>query len=234
MLNELLEVVGGKMISFASLQEVAIRNKGSLAELEAEMPKVNSPAQLARVSDDRYLSEMARSIFRAGFSWRVVDNKWPNFEKAFSGFNPLGVAHFSDEKLEELLTDASIVRHGKKIKAVRDNAIYICDVQKKHESFARFIADWPTDNMVGLWLELKKKGSRLGGNSGPMSLRLMGKDTFLLSADVQAALLNHKFLSSLSTTSKRDLVSVQAVFNRFHDESGLPLSHISRTLAFTV
>lgn len=222
------------MISFASLQAVAIRNKGGADELKALMPTVQTPAQLSKLGDDRYLSEMARSVFRAGFSWRVVDNKWPNFERAFSNFNPLGVAHFSDEKLEDLCTDTSIVRHAKKIKSVRDNAIYICDVQRAHGSFAKFVAGWPGTDIVGLWLELKKKGSRLGGNSGPMSLRLMGKDTFILSADVQAALLNHKLVSSLSTTSKRDLLSVQEVFNHFHDESGLPLSHISRILACTV
>ena len=222
------------MISFSSLREVAIRKKGGLAELEAAMPLVKDPGQLAELPDDRYLSEMARCVFRAGFSWRVVDKKWPEFETVFAGFNPFGVAHFSDEKLEELTTDTRIIRHAKKIRAVRDNAIYICDRQRSHGSFARFIADWPGEDIVGLWLELKKKGARLGGNSGPMSLRLVGKDTFVLSADVQAALLNHKLVSSLSTTSKRDLAAVQKVFNRFYEESGLPLSHISRTLAFTV
>lgn len=222
------------MISFSSLREVAVRKKGSADELAALMPELKSSAQLVKLPDDRYLSEMARSVFRAGFSWRVVDNKWPNFEKAFAGFNPIGVAHYSDEKLEELCTDAGIVRHAKKIKSVRDNAVYICEVQRKYGSFARFVAEWPCEDIVGLWMELKKRGSRLGGNSGPMTLRLVGKDTFILSADVQAALLNHKLVSSLSTTSKRDLQSVQEVFNRFREESGLPLSHISRTLAFTV
>ncbi len=222
------------MISFSSLRKVAIRNQGGLVELEALMPEVNSSGQLAKISDDRFLSAMARCVFRAGFSWKVIDKKWPNFETAFGGFNPLAVAHYSDEKLENLATDTSIVRHAKKIKAVRDNATYICDIEIAQGSFAEFIADWPTENVVGLWRELKKRGSRLGGNSGPMFLRLMGKDTFVLTADVQAALLNHKLLPSLSVNSKRDLESVQMVFNRFHDESGLPLSHISRTLALAI
>lgn len=222
------------MISFSSLQAVAIRKKGDIKSLKELMPTVNKPSQLIDINDDRYLSEMARSVFRAGFSWRVVDNKWPDFEKVFGGFNPFGVAHYSDEKLEELCTDRRIIRHAKKIRSVRDNAIYICDVQREHGSFAQFIAQWPIENIIGLWLELKKKGSRLGGNTGPMVLRLMGKDTFILSGDVQAALLNHKLVSSLSTTSKRDLLAVQQVFNRFREESGLPLSHISRTLALTV
>ena len=46
---------------------------------------------------------------------------------AFSQFNPLAVAHFSDEKLEELAQDRSIVRNFTKIVAVRNNAAYVLD-----------------------------------------------------------------------------------------------------------
>lgn len=99
---------------------------------------------------------------------------------------------------------------------------------------SRLIAEWPGEDIVGLWTLLKKQGSRLGGNSGPMFLRLMGKDTFILTKDVFAALVNHGLMDKFSPNSQRDLQRVQEVFNQLHQESGRPLSHISRILAYTL
>ena len=159
------------MTSFQSIYDIAAKNRGSVELLEAILPKHKSPEVLADLTDDRYLSMMTRCIFRAGFVWRVIDNKWPGFESAFANFNPMAVAHFSDERLEELAQDRSIVRNFTKIISVRNNAVYVLDKQRSHGSFGAFIAEWPTSNIIGLWLELKKKGCRLGGNSGPMRLR---------------------------------------------------------------
>ena len=222
------------MTSFQTLYELAAMNKGSSAILEGVLPSIATPEELSKITDDRYLSMMTRCIFRAGFVWRIIDYKWPGFESAFAKFNPLAVAHFSDERLEELAQDTTIVRHFTKIVAVRHNAVYVLDQQRRHGSFGAFIADWPTEDIVGLWLELKKQGSRLGGNSGPMMLRSMGKDTFLMTKDVCDALVHHGFIEKFSVNSQRDLRRVQEIFNRLCEESGRSLSEVSRILACTV
>ena len=222
------------MTSFQSIYDIAAKNRGSEELLEAILPKHKSPEVLADLTDDRYLSMMTRCVFRAGFVWRVIDNKWPGFESAFANFNPMAVAHFSDERLEELAQDRSIVRNFTKIVSVRNNAVYVLDKQRSHGSFGAFIAEWPTNNITGLWLELKKKGCRLGGNSGPMMLRSMGKDTFLMTKDVCAALVNHGFVDKISPTSQRDLKQVETVFGALRDQSGRSLCEISRILACTV
>ena len=222
------------MTSFQSIYDIAAKNRGSEELLEAILPKHKTPETLAELTDDRYLSMMTRCVFRAGFVWRVIDNKWPGFESAFANFNPMAVAHFSDERLEELAQDRSIVRNFTKIVSVRNNAVYVLDKQRSHGSFGAFIAEWPTNNITGLWLELKKKGCRLGGNSGPMMLRSMGKDTFLMTKDVCAALVNHGFVDKISPTSQRDLKQVETVFGALRDQSGRSLCEISRILACTV
>ena len=222
------------MTSFQSIYDIAAKNRGSEELLEAILPKHKTPETLAELTDDRYLSMMTRCVFRAGFVWRVIDNKWPGFESAFANFNPMAVAHFSDERLEELAQDRSIVRNFTKIVSVRNNAVYVLDKQRSHGSFGAFIAEWPTSNITGLWLELKKKGCRLGGNSGPMMLRSMGKDTFLMTKDVCAALVNHGFMEKISPTSQRDLTQVEAIFESLREQSGRPLCEISRILACTV
>lgn len=221
------------MVSFQTLYETALQNWGEEKVL-ALLPEVNTPQTLRAIGDDRYLSAMARCVFRAGFSWKVIAKKWPDFETVFSGFVPLALANYSNDRIDDLMQDTRIVRHRTKIQSVRDNALYICDIQQSHGSFAAYIADWPEESIVDLWLELKKRGSRLGGNTGPGFLRLIGKDTFMLSADVSAVLLNHKLIDGLSPNSKRDLLKVQTLFNRFQQDSGYPLSHISRILALSL
>jgi len=220
--------------TYKNIYKLAAKNRGGVEQLEASLPRPRSSEQLAAQGDDRYLSMMTRCVFRAGFVWRVIDNKWPGFEEAFSKFNPLAIAHFSDEKLEELGKDTRIVRNFTKIVSVRHNAMYVLDKQHSHGSFGKFIADWPENDIVGLWLELKKNGSRLGGNSGPGMLRSMGKDTFLLTQDVSDALVNQGLMKKFSPTAQRDLRLVEQVFADLREQSGRSLCELSRILAFTV
>lgn len=220
--------------TYKNIYKLAAKNRGGVEQLEASLPRPRSSEQLAAQGDDRYLSMMTRCVFRAGFVWRVIDNKWPGFEEAFSKFNPLAIAHFSDEKLEELGKDRRIVRNFTKIVSVRHNAMYVLDKQHSHGSFGKFIADWPENDIVGLWLELKKNGSRLGGNSGPGMLRSMGKDTFLLTQDVSDALVNQGLMKKFSPTAQRDLRLVEQVFADLREQSGRSLCELSRILAFTV
>ena len=222
------------MTSFEKLYQIAVSNYGSMLDLEAALPVPKTEEELEDIPDDRYLSMMTRCVFRAGFVWRVIDHKWSGFESSFVNFNPLAIAHFSDERLEELAQDTNIVRNYTKIVATRNNAGFVLDQQRRYGSFAKFIAQWPRNDISGLWLELKKHGSRLGGNTGPMMLRGMGKDTFLMTKDVCDALINHGFIDKFSPHPQRDLKNVQVIFNSLDEESNRPLSQISRILAWTV
>ena len=67
------------------------------------------------------------------------------FEEVFLNFNPLAVAYLSDERLEEIATYKSIIRHPKKILATRTNAAYIIEKEHEYGSYANYIASWPSD-----------------------------------------------------------------------------------------
>ena len=75
---------------------------------------------LAKLPDDRILAEMTKRVFCAGFAWSVIENKWPDFEKAFLGFKPAKLAFQPDEFWGALMDDKRIVRNGAKIMAVRE------------------------------------------------------------------------------------------------------------------
>ena len=200
----------------------------------ASLPSAAGVRALRNLGDDRYLSQMALCIFQAGFVWRVVVDKWDNFELAFNKFKPAVVAHFSDDRTDELMLDTGIIRNRQKILAVRENAAFVYLQSQKSEGFGRWISDWPSEDIVGLWQELKKRGSRLGGNTGPRVLRLVGKDTFLLTEDVCRALLRYGLVSELSPTSLRGQRRAEKAFLDLQQQSGWSLCMLSRMLSFTV
>ena len=221
------------MKSFAALYDRAVKRKGGVKALEALLPTPLTKAKLAKIPDDRWLSMMSKCVFQAGFNWQVVEKKWPDIEEAFAGFHLQRWTFMSDDDLERLLRDKRIIRHATKILAVRDNATFLCDLAGEYGSAARFFADWPAEDYAGLLLLLKKRAARLGGTSAQYFLRSMGKDSFILSRDVVTALLREGVVSN-DPKSQRDLKLVQAAFNHWQQESGRPLTQISKILAFTV
>jgi len=90
--------------------------------------------------DDRRLFEMLLlESFQAGLSWLTILRKRENFRAAFDGFDPVKVAAYGDGKIEDLMTDAGIVRNRAKIKAVINNALVFLELQKELGSFDRYL-----------------------------------------------------------------------------------------------
>ena len=221
------------MLHVEEILQMAVQKRGSLEAVEAVLPSALTEIELIEKTDDRYLSDMIRRIFQAGFSWKVVDKKWPSFEERFFHFNPKRCAFINSEEIEDRMRDTGLIRHQTKMNTIAVNAFMIDELATEHGSFGQWLADWPVDDIVGLWLYLKKHGSRLGGRSGPMFLRIAGKDTFLLTGDVVEALINFKVIDK-NPTSIKALQEVQERFNRWQEESGRPMCEISRLLSLTV
>lgn len=221
------------MNSFSKLYERAVAKKGGEAALGALISKPKSKAALARIPDDRWLSGMAKSVFQAGFNWQVVENKWPDIEAAYGGFNPRAVALQSDDDLDLLVKDPRVIRQWRKLKAIRSNAQYVVDLALEHGSAARYFADYPSTEYIDLLADLKKRGTFLGGTTAQYFLRRIGKDSFILSNDVVAALKREKVFDG-SPTSKSSLALIQDAFNAWVEDGGQTLTRVSRILAFTV
>lgn len=220
-------------MKFDYFYERAIARKGSKKAVQERLPYVASAAELAALSDHRYLAAVTKCVFRAGFVWRIIENKWPGFEEAFSGFIPLYWAQVPPERLDSLAQDERIVRNMQKIATVPRNAFMIIEAAEEHGSFGKFLAQWPANDQVGLLLWLKKNGSRLGGASAQYFLRMVGYDGFILSSDVVTALQNHNLLDA-APGSQKGLKQAQQVFNQWHAETKLPYAHLSKIISFSV
>jgi 3-methyladenine DNA glycosylase Tag len=215
--------------SFAAILDTARARHGAAA-LEARLAQPLSAAELAAFGDDRHLSQMSLRIFRAGLKHSLVDSKWPVFEEVFAGFEPRRVRAMSDEALEALLGDRRLIRHWGKLKATRDNAATMIGIAERHGSFGAWLADWPAADTVGLCEALAKQFSQMGGNSGPSFLRMVGKDTFILTHSVIAA-LQHWGVVAAPPKNRKDRAAVQSCFNAWAAETGRPLCQLSLILA---
>ena len=218
--------------SFAEILDAARARHGAVA-LDARLPQPKPPQELRALADDRYLSQMSLRIFRAGLKHSLVDAKWPVFEEVFYGFDPRRVRAMPDEALDALLGDPRLIRHGGKIRAVRDNAAAMLDIAASRGGFGAWLADWPAADIVGLWEALAGRFGQMGGNSGPTFLRMVGKDSFILSPSVVAA-LKHWGIAATAPKNRRERAGVQARFNAWAAETGRPLCQLSMILACSV
>ena len=222
------------MRSFDEIYQRAAARKGGEAALQALLPReIKSREELAATPDDRYLAEMTKAIFKAGFVWKVIDSKWAGFEEAFWGFDVPRCSFMSPEDEEALCHDERIIRNRQKILTVPRNAVMITELAREHGSFGRFVADWPGTDFVGLLQVLSKRGARLGGMTAQYFLRFIGKDGFALSRDGVYALIEAGVVDK-PPTSKAALQKVQLAYNTWSSESGLGLAAISRILALSI
>ena len=221
-------------VPFKRIRERAAKRKGGEKVLASLLPKKRDNKALAKLGDDRVLTEMARRVFSAGFVWSVIDQKWPGFEAAFLGFNPKRLLFQPAEFWHDLASDKRIVRNPQKIKSVRENAKFVSDIAAEHGSFGKFLASWPADDQVGLMELLAKRGSRLGGNTCQYLLRFLGRDSFILTNDLILCLRDSGVPISEKGTSKKDQRLAQDQINAWARETGLPLTHISRICSMSI
>lgn len=220
------------MRGFDEIFGIAASRHGGAEALEAKLSKPLTPAALAEVPDDRWLAVMTKCVFQSGFNWKVIEAKWDGFEAAFEGFDPGACAFLEGDRLDALISDTRIVRHGAKIASVRDNAAFLLELRDEGGA-GKVLGGWPSTDFVGLLELLKSRGSRLGGNTGQYAMRFAGRDAFILSRDVTARLIAEGVIDK-APGSKRAMAAVQEAFNTWMDQSGRSLTEVSRVLAMSL
>jgi DNA-3-methyladenine glycosylase I len=76
---------------------------------------------------------------QAGLSWITVLRKRESYRKAYDNFDPLSVASFNEEKIQELMSNEGIIRNERKIRASINNAQRFLEIQKEFGSFCEYI-----------------------------------------------------------------------------------------------
>ncbi len=118
---------------------------------------------------------------QAGLSWITVLKKRRNYRESFDNFDPIKIALYNEEKIEELMKNPGIIRNRRKITAAITNAKAVLKIQKEFGSFDRYIwqfvggkpvqnkwktpADMPSFTIESqeMSLDLKKRGFKFVG-----------------------------------------------------------------------
>ena len=136
------------------------------------------------VYDDATIFEfLVLETFQAGLSWITILRKRENFRKAFDDFNYKKIANYSEEKIQELLQDAGIIRNKLKVRSTVTNAQLFIKIQEEFGSFSNYIWGFvdgtPIQNAVvdykkappttpisdALSKDLKKRGFKFVGST---------------------------------------------------------------------
>jgi len=218
---------------FDHILKRAIERKGSKEFVLDMAGQTFTKGELAQIPDSMWLAAFTKQIFQSGFVWRVVENKWAGFEEVFFNFDIEKMLMMPDEMWELKCKDQRIIRNGKKVMTIKANAQMIFEIASEHGSFSQFIANWPEQDVIGLWSFLKKHGERLGGNTGPYALRRMGYDTFLISQDNEAYFRAYKHIDG-GVSSKKSQQTMQQCFDIWREQSGYDYQTLSRVLSYSV
>ncbi len=133
--------------------------------------------------DDKLFEFLVLETFQAGLSWYTILKKRENFRKAFDNFDYEKIAQYTEDKIQELLQDAGIIRNTLKIKGTISNAVAFMKVQEEFGSFSKYIWDFtggqPIDNTIksmkdipattplsdAISKDLKKRGFKFVGST---------------------------------------------------------------------
>jgi DNA-3-methyladenine glycosylase I len=95
------------------------------------------------VKDDGTIFEfLILETFQAGLSWITILRKRENFRKAFDHFDYKKIARYDQEKIDELLQNAGIIRNKLKVNATVSNAKAFIKVQNEFGTFSNYIWDF--------------------------------------------------------------------------------------------
>ena len=89
--------------------------------------------------DNKIFEFLVLDGFQAGLSWWIILQKRDAFRKSFEYFDPAKVAKYTNNDVERLINDRTIVRNRSKILAAINNARCFLEVQREFGCFDIYI-----------------------------------------------------------------------------------------------
>jgi DNA-3-methyladenine glycosylase I len=89
--------------------------------------------------DKKHFEFLVLESAQAGLNWLTVLRKRENYRKAYDGFDALKVSQYNEEKVNELMQNAGIIRNRRKIEASINNAKHFLEIQNEFGSFDSYI-----------------------------------------------------------------------------------------------
>jgi DNA-3-methyladenine glycosylase I len=98
---------------------------------------------------------------QAGLSWTIILKKREGYRKAFDDFDASKVANYDQSRIQELLTNPSVIRNKLKIQSAITNARAFLKLQQEFESFDSYLWNFvdgrPKQNEWKSWMEIPSR-----------------------------------------------------------------------------
>jgi len=95
---------------------------------------------------------------QAGLSWRTVLHRRESYRKAYAGFDPVAIAEFTPERLEDIRENSGIIKNKLKIASAVKNAKGFIAIQREYGSFDKYLWSYvdhkPVMNHFSSWKEV--------------------------------------------------------------------------------
>lgn len=125
--------------------------------------------------DGKHFEFLVLEAAQAGLSWSTVLKRREGYRRAFSGFDPARVASYSNDKIEELVQNPSIIRNRSKIAAAVGNARGFLKIQEEFGTFDqycwRFVDGRPRTNQWRATTEIPATSSQSDAFSKDLKAR---------------------------------------------------------------
>jgi DNA-3-methyladenine glycosylase I len=89
--------------------------------------------------DQKHFEMLILEGAQAGLSWETILKRREGYRRVFHTFDPQKVARMTDDELENLLKDESIIRNRLKVFSARKNALVFLDIQKEFGCFDIYV-----------------------------------------------------------------------------------------------
>ncbi|WP_377891105.1 DNA-3-methyladenine glycosylase I [Alkalihalobacillus sp. R86527] len=120
--------------------------------------------------DDKLFEMLILEGAQAGLSWITILKRRESYREAFDNFDVKAVASYSEDKIQELLSNDGIIRNKLKVRGAVKNANAFLRIQEEFGSFSSYIWKyvegepiinrWRSDEEVPAQSELSKKVSK--------------------------------------------------------------------------
>ena len=112
-------------------------------------------------SDKKLFEFLLLESAQAGLSWSIILKKREGYRKAFDDFDANRVANYDQRRIQELLTNPSIIRNRLKIQSTITNARAFLKLQQEFGSFDSYLWNFvdgrPKHNGWKRWIEIPSR-----------------------------------------------------------------------------
>ncbi len=98
--------------------------------------------------DKKHFEFLVLESAQAGLNWLTILRKRENYRKAYDNFDALKVSQYNEEKIEELMQNAGIIRNRRKIEASINNANRFLELQKEFGSFDNYVWNFVNNEVI--------------------------------------------------------------------------------------